>query len=437
MMGYTMSQIFGRDTSSDVERLPQLLTNSWEILDNITWNHKFACLIRSVTVYTLCTGPAIYESLCLAKALRALPCLHTFRWFGRKPDLPVIVAESLPAKLSSLVLYAQPETTASFTHLRHLRDILLNDLAVMANPPLLTVFRQNTKTLKRISFYFDLSEQMPIHLFDNLTHFHLLYDIRTENPTISLDLALRHATALECLSLEPSSTSAQIHLIKSLPNSLDALPNLTSLRYFLISGTERLSTSLQVRLTHFIRHRRKLRRLFVQSEDLNIPSFSRPLFQTFRELTDLQVLGLSQSGVEIAEANEENEPRVYLIDCLPLNMTALHLDLAIDEETTDTLDLTSFTRGLSDFKRLTYFHLVDDFDSLPFDPSEFAINNPDMQLIGCGNQLWDVQSDRTNGLSDTIRWPIWKSLFAIEEDFRDEDHWWLYHASVDMSGRLQ
>ncbi|KAF8629567.1 hypothetical protein AX15_003380 [Amanita polypyramis BW_CC] len=406
---------------SEGEERERLSVKSWEILDYITRNPDFAARVRSVTVYAFRGDLAIFESLCLANAIRKLPRLRVLRWLGDFPALTPVVAEGLPADLSSLSLYGGCELGVCLDHVRHLQEFALRSSLWVLEDGLRDPLKRNDGTLRRLSMQSQFWRDVHLRIFNNLTHFSIACDPESD---FDLRFVLRHATHLESLSLKPNSMHIEEEFIMSLCDSVDALANLVSLQLDFYGIGIVSEKRLHSRLLDFLGCQPQLRRLYLHSGQLDKPTYMQSLFSLLREMPRLEVLGLKPCHIMFPKSGPSLQT-VYcnLIDFLPHKLKALHVNLSEEEPPFTEYDST-FVNGLGGFKHLTYLNLINRFHNLPFEALEFATDNPQLQLIGHNRWLWDVQDDCT-------RWPSWKSYFAVREDFEDEDHWWLYSAFLD------
>jgi hypothetical protein len=173
----------------------------------------------------------------------------------------------------------------------------------------------------------NLYEAVPAHLFDNLTHIHILCDPESGQLSPALNSALNSARCLESLSLQRNSIDCEAEMMKSLPRSADALPNLVSLRFHLSHEVDS-SPSIIPDLVGFISKRRNLRRLYLESGQLNNPTYSRLIFSLIPELPNLCVLGLNPCHLLVPDISQTPKTApLQLIDFLPRNLKALHAEL--------------------------------------------------------------------------------------------------------------
>ena len=345
------------------EKAERLSIKSWEILDHITRNPNFASLVRVMNVYAFSSSSAVFECckcciyhpvlkhssdvnivVCIANALRKLPCLRTFRWFSDWLQLPSVIAESLTPDLSSWISYryvimrinvsmsltrkSKPRSGTSIAHLRHLREIVLHvNSWDFVDDGIQEVLSINSGALRMLTLPSNLYESVPARLFGNLTHLHILCDPDPKQLSPAFDSVLNSARCLESLSLQPNSMHHEREIIKSLPRNSDTLMTLVSLRLHLSHEIDS-SPSIIPDLIDFISRRRNLRRLYLESGQLNNPNYSRLIFSLIRELPHLCVLGLNPCHVLVPDAmrTPQSAP-LQLADFLPRNLKALHAEL--------------------------------------------------------------------------------------------------------------
>ncbi|KAF8696506.1 hypothetical protein AX14_001553 [Amanita brunnescens Koide BX004] len=406
---------------------------SWEILDHITRNPTFASLVRSMNVYAFCSSSAIFECLCIANALRKLPRLRTFRWFSDWLQLPPVVAESLTPDLSSLISYSKPRSGTSLAHLRHLREIVVHvNSWGFVDDSIREVLSINSGSLRMLTLPSNfICESLPARLFDNLTHLHILCDPDSTQLSPALGSILNGARSLESLSLQPNSIYREGEIIKSLFRNADTLMNLVSLRLHLSHEIDS-SPSIIPDLIGFISKQRNLRRLYLESGQLNNPTYSRLIFSLIRELPHLCVLGLNPCHILVPDAiRTPRSAPLQLVDFLPRNLKALHAELPNTTRTFFEYNQTVVNR-LGELKHLTYVNLLDYDYLLLFVPSQIVADNPQLQFIGHNGRLWDFQPDSSN-VEELVERPQWMSYYAPPEDFVDEDHMWLYDGYVSSN----
>lgn len=185
----------------------------------------------------------------------------------------------------------------------------------------------NAGALRMLTLPSNLYEAVPAHLFDNLTHLHILCDPDSSQLSPVLDSALNSARCLESLSLQRNSIDREGELMKSLPRSADALANLVSLKLHLSHEVDS-SPSIIPDLVNFISKRRNLRRLYLESGQLNNPIYSRLVFSLISELPNLCVLGLSPCHLLAPDISQTPQTApLQLIDFLPRKLKALHAEL--------------------------------------------------------------------------------------------------------------
>lgn len=101
----------------------KLVSKSWEILNHICQEPRFAKIVKSVTVIAFADGQSMFEKcrytfphpsqysfsylfcpVSLSNALLFLPNLQTFRWIGYGPHFDETVAECIPPNLKTFVV---------------------------------------------------------------------------------------------------------------------------------------------------------------------------------------------------------------------------------------------------------------------------------------------------------------------------------------------
>lgn len=331
-------------------------------------------------------------------------------------------------------------------HLRHLREIVLHvNSWDFVDDGIQEVLSINSGALRMLTLPSNHYESVPARLFDNLTHLNILCDPDSKRLSPAFDSVLNSARCLESLSLQPNSIHREREIIKSLPRNTDTLMTLVSLR-LLLSQIDSSPTIIHD-LIDFISRRRNLRRLYLESGQLNNPTYSRLIFSLIRELPHLCVLGLNPCHVLVPDTTRTAP--LQLVDFLPRNLKALHAELPITTRTFFEYNQAVVTIGfypfvskrliffpqvnrLGELKHLTYINLLDCDYLLLFVPSEIAADNPQLQFIGHNGRLWDFQTDSLN-VEELVERPQWMSYYAPLEDFVDEDHRWLYEGYVSSN----
>lgn len=322
------------------------------------------------------------------------------------------------------------------SHLRQLSDLVICHVHDDTISSFRDAIANNTNTLRRLSLPPNLCARLPVRLFDNLTHLHMNMDYAPYPTDAELDFnfALRHTTRLESLSL-PMHPEREV--VASLYDNGNALTNLVSLQ--LRFHYQQLPPPDEDRLLYFLRERRRLRRLYLQFEESSNPVYCRKLFLLFNELPNLQVLGLNPCYLTLPDTI--GELQCSLADFLPPRLKAFHAKLP-DQAPFSDHNLTLVTmlsfeclrdgliivklRGFKRSHHLTYLDLIlANLDRhLPFKPAEFTADNLQLQLLGLDDAMYDVQAG-----VPVAKWPAWKRILALPEDFEDEDHWWLHSIS--------
>jgi hypothetical protein len=85
-------------TSEDAEELYECsMRTTWEILNAISRDPSFAQAVKKLTIYAFMEAESFgaFHIGPISEALKALPHLVSFTWFGRSPSLPVQVLDSI------------------------------------------------------------------------------------------------------------------------------------------------------------------------------------------------------------------------------------------------------------------------------------------------------------------------------------------------------
>ncbi len=229
---------------------------------------------------------------------------------------------------------SKPRSGTSLAHLRHLREVVVHvNSWNFEDGGIREALSLNTGALRMLTLPSNLYEAVPAHLFDNLTHLHILCDPESAQLSPALGSALNSARCLESLSLQRNSIDREREMMKSLPRSADALASLISLRLHLSHEVDS-SPSIIPDLVDFISKRRNLRRLYLESGQLNNPTYSRLIFSLILELPNLCVLGLNPCHLLVPDISQTPQTApVQFIDFLPRNLKALHAELPATRHT--------------------------------------------------------------------------------------------------------
>ncbi|KAF8806578.1 hypothetical protein BYT27DRAFT_7167997 [Phlegmacium glaucopus] len=410
----------------------KLMCKSWELLNHIVQEPRFANVVKSITVIAFSDGLSIFERLGVASSLKALPNLHTFRWIGNGPSFDDTVAKSLPVNLKALEVQSL-FPISSLIHLRSIttlrlpmpfffpddeecHDGLVEDDEIMQTCTLIdasTVLENFSSAIHTLRIITLQAPQMPIRVYDSLTELEIFATEACTEELIGLDLVFRHATALQSFSLVGLFSPDVFSFLPT--NSSRSLPRLTSFRLSLESFDFDIPIGHEClwALCEFLKDRPLLRRLYIRLPTM-IWSQVLPLLRTVSELVGLEVLGLHTGEDQIHEENIE-----IIAQALSLKLKALHL--AINWCGTNLLPLVD---GIARLPHLTFLHFYGVSARLPILLEDLAAEGKGLQMIGLNRALWNI--DRVGSEIITDKWPRWKIKFSVEEDFLCPDDAWLF-----------
>ncbi|PPQ87473.1 hypothetical protein CVT25_008209 [Psilocybe cyanescens] len=414
------------------ETAMKLMCKSWEILNHICQEPRFARIVKSITVIAFADGQSIFERLSVANALLFTPNLQTFRWIGNGPPLDSMVGECLPSSLKKLVVQSsfplesmQHLNNVTSLHLpmpflfpddeeahdRLVYDPTFQEISEFSLGNILQFMSPNLQSLRITATQV---RDVPIRTFNTLKDLEVLSTIGDQEELVGLDMVFRHATKLESLTLVGLFVP---EIFSFLPHhSVESLPLLTSFR---------LSCEDSIALGHggedefqalcgFLQGRRLLRRLYLRLPMMRWSQTSR-LLCVIRDLIGIEVLGL-HTGRDVL-----TDPDVIktLAMSLPLKLNALHI--AINWGGGDLLPLVDVIGKLP---RLTFLHLYGVVVRLPILLEDLAFEAKGLQMIGLNRALWDIERVGLELVKN--KYPRWKIKFCVEEDFLCADDAWLF-----------
>ncbi|KAJ7350604.1 hypothetical protein DFH08DRAFT_695377 [Mycena albidolilacea] len=418
----TENERYVRETSD------YLLNRSWELLHCIITNPAFASAVKTLSVHAFTDGPAVFEHRTLAQALKSLPNLRSFHYFGDCPDFSAVAA-CLPRGLKTLRIQSMPNSTL-LSHLDSLRFL---------QPAIPFIYVREQK-LDRIFAEWDrgsgdprdlvpVLESNPIHELVLLSTHIVLLPIRVCNTLtrldicvpqfeelVGLDLVFRHAQFLESLSLvgyiEPP-------VFADLPKDPAVLPRLTSFRIS-CEFWDQDATEMHVPLlSEFLSRRPSLRRLYIRLPGVRL-EVALAIATVIGKLEGLWVLGFHAGYEPLYEA-----AALHLADQLSTKLEALQLALPWYSDL-HVRTWYPLLNKLQQFPNLSFLHLFSNGeDPVPISPVELATDLEHLQLVGIQRSLWTVDREAGEELEPKL-WTPWAVKYCLPEDFPCADHAWLF-----------
>ncbi|KAF8911518.1 hypothetical protein CPB84DRAFT_1812353 [Gymnopilus junonius] len=410
----------------------QLMTMSWEVLNCICQEPRFARVVKSMTVIAYADGRSTFEK---SNALHHIPNLQTFRWIGNGPPLDTDIAKKLPTTLKTLVIQSSipPDSFLHLTNVTTLHlsmpfffpddeeahDVLVSDPTIVDDLqyPIIDILEAVSPKLRSLRVTASQVGTIPIRTFSTLTELEIIATIGDQDELVGLDVVFRYASSLESLTLVGFFSS---ELFSFLPHSsIGNLPLLNSFRLSCedtgVHSSGRLGEDEFQSLYGFLQGRQLLRRLYLRIPTLRWGQTSRFLF-LIRELGGLEVLGF-HTGRDILADEHIVE---FVAPSLCSKLCALHL--AMNWGGRSLLPLVDAIAKLS---RLKFLHLYGTVTRLPILLDDLIEEAPGLEMVGLNRALWNI--DRV-GAADKplVKLPRWKIKFCIEEDFLSPDDAWLF-----------
>ncbi|GLB37709.1 hypothetical protein LshimejAT787_0407600 [Lyophyllum shimeji] len=375
----------------DMEKIAEtMMRHSWEILEHITVHPSFAAAVKTLSVIAYSDSPSVFERLSLGKALLAMPDLKALYWFGRQPELPCEVTDCLPLPLKSLNVQSMtPISPESASRFRSMQIERLQLETLFHTPPRMHSSDPDTSfwddllaysdtftfldilwspRLRRLSLLSRHIDGIPMHASASLLELEL-YATKDadEGELVGTDLIFRYMPMLESLSLVGYLAS---EVFLALPHDPRIMPNLRSFR--------------------------------LSAEADSLP----------------EVLGL-HAGHQCMSAEDFES----LASIITPKMTAIQLVIPWDYDETVAVDgqaLDPLMQRLQEAPHLSFVHLYSIGRLLPIDQDDLVNDLMHLDTVGCDRCLWDVH----NG--SLVQWKHWRVQYAIEEDFRCQDDFWLF-----------
>ncbi|TFK23144.1 hypothetical protein FA15DRAFT_656930 [Coprinopsis marcescibilis] len=419
----------------------KLMTRSFELLRQMIMDPSFARIVRSITVITASDSESTFECLLLGDAIMSLPSLRTLRWLGVDPCFTDTIAESLPKDLERLTLKTYVPSTNLFGRFHSIAHLELptpfyfpDDEEIHddtgASSALLDVtaaidFEAITSTmalgnLQSLTLNAVYLPTLPIKILETLKELDIC--ITTVLQGVGLDLILRHAVVLESLTVFGYVDQAIFEWLACGSSDLPSLHSfrLSCDRFTMMQPIE--GHNLELFLS-FLRDRVRLRRLYLRIPSLDWSALTA-LAPEIRNLKALEVIGL-----HTGETIVDDWFIPFLRGTLPAKLKALYL--GIDWNGLNFLPLAKLTvldrqiDALNELHELAFVHLYGIRSRLPLTLQDFSPAK-NVKLLGLNRALWDVVRGGTEVDFELRKWPRWKIKYCTEEDFEDEDYYWLF-----------
>ncbi|CAK5281854.1 unnamed protein product [Mycena citricolor] len=401
---------------------------SWDILHCIITNPLFASVVRTMSVHAFTDGPAIFEQRTVAQALRAMPHLQSFHYFGDCPDVSAIVS-ALPKQLERLRIQFTPSSSlfGELSNLRNFQPAI--PFSYVQDQQVDGIFSEwnygfgraedameivnGSPNIREVTL---LPDHLPL-LSVRVCHMLTTLDIcvpQGYGELVGLELVFRHAVALTSLSLVGYMEPQAFEVI---PRDVSALPSLTSFRLSCESWDPDSTTLNLPYISDFLESRQSLRRLHLRLPDIRV-SLALGVFAIISKMRGLQVLGFHVGCLETFDG----QCAELLASGLSLKLTALQLVLPWRGD----LHLKMWTPILSKLQRcprLTFVHLFScGEDPVPIHPDELAADLEHLELVGLQRSLFTIRRDAEKH----YHWRPWSVKYCIPEDFPSVDHAWLF-----------
>ncbi|KAI9060346.1 hypothetical protein FKP32DRAFT_1595425 [Trametes sanguinea] len=417
---------FPDEGSEEEERLwTQRNIASWEILRRIARDAAFAKIVKDLSVRAYAQGDRIFEMRCLLDALECLPNLHTFRWYGQGPAMEPMVLDALSRSCSStLTELSMPITEGCgplLPRFSQLRFLCLGGESPQAvaiildeeEDESLLCFENVSPALRRLWVQGTAIWFAPIRMLSGLQELCLLMPASLDG----LILAFHHCTELRSFGLLALHRSRAYELKSALEAMPNALPHLRSFKLIMYSPSD--SPALTSALHAFLRGKKELRRLDIQTRCVSEVDQEAPFYDILPTFPKLEVVGMKIKGM-----TSPQEDLKRLDARLPLGLTALlieHSDVSLEEGS-----LQGLINVLRKRKGLRYLHILDCMYHLDLKQQLLDDHLPSLELVGYGpNMHWIDRGPETGLPSYTRIWGYAKVEFRNVHDFGCEDWEWL------------
>ncbi|KAJ7030017.1 hypothetical protein C8F04DRAFT_1115047 [Mycena alexandri] len=405
-----------------------LHNRSWEILHCIITNSIFANAVKTMSVHAFTDGPAVFEHRTLAQALRALPNLQSFHYFGDCPEFST-VAECLPKGLKSLRVQSMPNSellghldslktlqpAISFCYVREQKfDRIFDEWDHGFGDPKDIVGIVETNPIQELVLLSAHVGLLPIRVCNNLTQLDIC--VPQYGELVGLDLVFRHALSLESLSLVGYTEPL---IFADLPTNPTVLPRLTSFRLSCEFWNQEATEAHVPLLCEFLSQRASLRRLYIRIPDQRL-DIIMALATVIGKLDCLRVLGFHAGYEPLHEVAS-----LQLAEQLSTKLEALQLALPWYSDL-HVRTWTPLLNKLQQFPRLSFLHLFSNGeDPVPINPVELATDLEHLRLVGIQRSLFTIERENGEEVEAKL-WTPWSVKYCLPEDFPCPDYAWLF-----------
>ncbi|EIW57071.1 uncharacterized protein TRAVEDRAFT_73323 [Trametes versicolor FP-101664 SS1] len=390
-------------------------------------------------------------------ALKSIPHLQSFQWYGSYPPIPTSVLQALAetSYASTLkeisicgILSFDGNASQYLAQFKSLQTLLVagnSNLDDYAQPTARLMLKDYVPhvhpTLRYLTLPGDSLWHAPQHVFSGL------HELSLHNPASLEDFSviLQHCSQLQTLNLRIDNWDCSDELLAALEAAPDSLPHLTS---FKLLCDNDVFDFVPLTLTTFFKNKPMMRRLDLRFELLFEDVDELAYFlDIIAGLPRLEVIGLR---LECADFTHEH---LQLLDArLPLHLSALLLAWAFDPDygsntvaerdwiamvrpkaPSPDLSLTVPPLAPYQLKRrqsLGYFHVLDNAGTLDLRDALLRDRPRSLELVGYGGCLCSIERDPATGASFYgTPWTEEALGFGTAEDFGCDDWEWLvrYH----------
>ncbi|OSC98335.1 hypothetical protein PYCCODRAFT_1397227 [Trametes coccinea BRFM310] len=414
----------GRE-EEDALLMSQRNNTSWEILRRITRDAAFARIVKDLSVRAYAMDDRVFEMRCLLDALECLPNLHTFRWYGEGPPMESIVLDTLSrscsATLTQLSMPIISDCGPLLARFSRLQFFCLGGESAQAlaltsleeEEEIYTCLENVSHTLRRLWVQGTAIWSAPMRLLSGLQEMFLLMPCNLDG----LSIVFHHCDELRSFGLFTQHSNCAEELRCAMETMPNALPQLTSFKLHMYSQSD--SLALTNALYAFLRSKKELRRLDVQTRYVSEVDQLAPFYDLLPTLPKLEVVGMKIKGRLFTQ-----EDLKRLDERLPLALTALlieHNYLSLEEGS-----LQGLIDMLRKRKGLRYLHILDCMYHIDMKQQLLEDHPQSLELLGYGPHLRWIDRDPETGLSAYTRsWSYASVEFRNVHSFGCEDWEWL------------
>ncbi|KAI1787083.1 hypothetical protein LXA43DRAFT_896796 [Ganoderma leucocontextum] len=395
------------DEDDDYRRMVRRNGLTWDILRAISGRPDFAKVVREFTVraHAWEGGEHFLEKRCLIQALKVLPNLRVFHWYGQRPAPSSEIFEAL-ATGSSTTLTELHMPFVDLWPAMHADEIPYHKTVQ-------ETIAANAATLRRLDVFGDVLWECPSPSFANLHELTIVFP----NTFDGLGSVFEHCRGLGGFTLCMENDGMELaEVVKTHP---DAFPNLTSFKLLSVFD---LPDEAVEEVAKFLKKKKLLRRVDVitrteaQAREALV---NVSLLKILPELPRLEVLGLDIRPAKLTAAHVK-----LLQQYVPRQVTALFILFQSGSSDAKVADWRNF---VSEHDALRYLHIA----TRSLGNAIFKRPPPALELLGYNNGMrWVTHNPTTySGF-----WPHAKMYFRTVEDYDGCEDWeWLlrHHGQDD------